>query len=445
MNDDKKIYAGFVTHFELARSQSIGFRIENGYAFSDSYSRDDWGLERKEVFFIVLDATNPLISAAMLVVRVHGTGGTDKPKYSFSNPVSFTNSIDIRKVFPLDGNNLQISSPEAGTRLQPEKWTILVEATKRENPDQAQQLDALLLLVDRKAQILGGDNKRNRLAEQRDSVGLALEIAGIKKSATLSGMTDQKIERAESVLDLIDNLVIQERTLVEHDQQFLERFLIGNIKGALVGADQERRVRIYVTDKTVLETALGVDLMIYQPHYDAFTLVQYKAMEKEERNGGSIWQYKKDTQLESQLDVMTNVMNHIEKIEEGKPDVWHSRLNTDPFFFKFCERRKPKARDDGLVPGLTLSAQHTREFLDSERAEGSKGGRSIGYFNYPKYLNNTEFIALARGGWIGTNQAGSVLVGNVLRANQEGGRAAVFAILDIPQQPAKVHRRTKKG
>lgn len=47
---------------------------------------------------------------------------------------------------------------------------------------------------------------------------------------------------------------------------------------------------MYVLDRTPLESATGVDLLLYQQQYQSFLLVQYKAMELDP--AGSTWSYK---------------------------------------------------------------------------------------------------------------------------------------------------------
>ncbi|MBN2393142.1 MAG: hypothetical protein JXR84_20600 [Anaerolineae bacterium] len=113
--------------------------------------------------------------------------------------------------------------------------------------------------------------------------------------------------------------------------------------------------------------------------------------------------------------------------------LWSYRLNEEPFYFKFCEQVRPTARDESLVPGIILCAPHLEEFLDLPEAREPGKEPSISYRNCPRYFNNTEFVQLARSGWIGGNKHATALLQKVLEANQRGGRSAMLAVIDTPK------------
>ena len=118
-------------------------------------------------------------------------------------------------------------------------------------------------------------------------------------------------------------------------------------------------------------------------------------------------------------------------------------MHDGPFYFKFCEQIRPNARDDSLIQGITMQESHLREFLTLPEAKGPSGGMSIGYENCPRYLSNTEFIQLARVGWIGAGPQSISLLKEVLKANAEGGRSAMFAVIDTPKRTSASGRGKK--
>ena len=85
-----------------------------------------------------------------------------------------------------------------------------------------------------------------------------------------------------------------------------------------------------------------------------------------------------------------------------------------------------------------------REFLKVPEACGPKGGLSVGYHNCPRYFNNTEFIQLARLGWIGAGTQSINFLTHVLEANARGGRAAMLAVIDTPKAKSASGRPRKK-
>ena len=82
----KQPYRGFIFEFEPERASRMADLLSAGYEVSDSFSADDWGLERKEIFLIVeTDPTKKLktLIGAVFVERMHGTGGTRNPNTAF--------------------------------------------------------------------------------------------------------------------------------------------------------------------------------------------------------------------------------------------------------------------------------------------------------------------------------------------------------------------------
>jgi hypothetical protein len=119
----------------------------------------------------------------------------------------------------------------------------------------------------------------------------------------------------------------------------------------------------------------------------------------------------------------------------------HWRLTDEAFYFKFCETTRPNARDDALVAGITLGHYHLKRFLELPEAKGEHGGYRVGYRNCPRYLNNTQFVELAREGWIGCDERGLALVSDVLEAGAERGRAAMFAVVEGSAAKTSYERR----
>ena len=158
---------------------------------------------------------------------------------------------------------------------------------------------------------------------------------------------------------------------------------------------------MYVYDKKPLETVLGIDLLIYPLIYKSYLLIQYKAMRRTRDGTRENWWHRIDSQILDQITAMEDVETAIVQQDIAFPEMTCWRLNSTPFYFKFCETTRPDARDDSLIRGITLSLEHLKEFLLLPESEGDPGSRRIGYENCARYLNNTQFIELARDGWIG--------------------------------------------
>jgi hypothetical protein len=454
MKQETSNYSGFIVQFEPKRSRKIGAWLNEKFKISDSYSSEDWGLGKKEIFLIWLPSTQDkdelkAICGAVLVERMHGNGGTGKPKYKFVHPIMFDNSVTQNYLNKLNISvENRISTSEKGERLELSFWLTLVDVIKTNNPLKIEEIDKLLQLVTQDTLLIGGTNRLNRLSEQRDAVGLVLDIAGINRQ-TIFGQTEyEKIETVDNFLALLSNHKLQERSLIEHDALWLKELLSTsdlNIESQTLrfGYDQlYPRVEIKVLDKNPLETLIGVDLLIYNTLFNSLIFIQYKSMELHKEDG---WFYRPDHQLDNQIGCMNNAKNASLKHPHTKNRVKVSkdfRLNSEAFYFKFCEARKPDSAEASLIKGMTISLPHLEDFLKTPEAMPIKGLR-VGYKNCNRYLNNTQFTDLAKSGWIGTSAHESEFLKEVVSASLNGNRSVVLALLDIPDSGTRTIRKTK--
>lgn len=443
---DTSPYHGFVVEFEPERSNRMTEWLSAGYDVSDSFSSDDWGLRKKEIFFLLAPRTDqqvPTLFGAAYVERMHGTGGTRKPKYRLTKPVLFEGPIDFDELARVSTDLANsISNPSRGLRLTPALWLQLVTVVLALRPAQAEELQALLALVQRDTQLLGGTNRLDRLAEQRDAVGIVLDVAGLDRTGVLKGVDADKADEADVFFDLLTAYPYQERSLIEHDVHWLQQLLEdSHQERVFMEPGAAAKVTVRITDKEPLETALGVDLLIYQSLYNSLIFVQYKGMAKEGEDG---WLYRPDHQLDMQLQAMRLARVAMRKRGTPVTRLADIRLNDEPFYFKLCERRKPEAAEASLVPGMSINSLHFEDFLKMPQAKGPRGGLQIGYKNCHRYFNNTEFVALAKGGWIGTSAAGSEFMKEVVAASLERKHALVYALIEVPEQGTAQLRKARK-
>jgi hypothetical protein len=114
--------------------------------------------------------------------------------------------------------------------------------------------------------------------EQRDAVGICLEIGGLDRKSILRSVVTDRVDEANSILDLLDNEPLQEQDAIRHDQDIFKGLLSKSMCSREFTNDHNRSVRIHVYDKKPIETALGIDLLIFQNSYRSFILIQYKMM-----------------------------------------------------------------------------------------------------------------------------------------------------------------------
>lgn len=427
---DKPPYSGHLLSFEPRRTEKIDGQLHGIGEASESFSAMDWTFERREIVLLALIPEEPSICGAALMERMHGSGGTGKLKMRLSAPVFIDDVItatDLQNIVALADC---VSTAERLKRIDVAIWPKLLDAIKRLRPSVADQIDALIAMRETERRLMVDGDRTLRLMEQRDAIGLVLDIANLDRHSILRALNGDKVAIADSVLDLLDHEPLQEQDIIRHDEQVFKGLLSQDMRHGKFAGLGGRQVRVHVYDKKPLETVLGIDLLIYQEGYKSFLLLQYKVMEKMRGGRGNTWSYLVDDQIHKQFTAMNMATSTIMSKPTTPSGLMDWRLNNSAFYFKFCEKTRPNARDDALVSGITLGLAHIEHFLTLPESKGEHGGHRIGYENCPRYFSNTQFVELAREGWIGCDQQGYALINDVIRASQQGGRSAMFAIVD---------------
>lgn len=422
-------YGGFFLSFEPMRTEKVAEYLHVYGEASESFSAMDWDWEQREVVLLALTPGEPHICGAALMQRMFGSGGTGKLKMRLTNPVLFEEPIEPQNIQDVASLSELQSSAERLKRIDPALWERLLAAIKRERPTHSGSLSALLALRQEPRRLLGDSARITRLTEQRDAVGLSLDIAGLDRGRVLKTLDMHRAGEAASILELLDAEPVHEQDLLRHDAGVFGELFEPSMRSARFTGPSGRGARIYVYDKKPLETVLGIDLLIYQEVYRSFVLVQYKAMKHVSGRHGMTWSYLVDATIREQLAAMEAAETSIAGIPSNPTGIWDWRLHSSPFYFKFCEATRPNARDESLVHGITLSVDQLRQFLALTDSDGEHGGKRVGYDNCARYFSNTQFVELAREGWIGCDARGSSFIVNVLRKSREGGKVAMLATI----------------
>jgi len=212
-------YGGFVLAFEPRRTEKIAERLFEGDQASESFSAMDWEFFDREIVFLALTPERAGISGAALMERMHGSGGTGKLKMRIYDPVLFETSVDPSEIRELGQIFDTISTAEHPRRIDSTVWRNLVRRLQQIRPEDAEALEDL----DRKRQaeppLVGQDARLQRLAEQRDAIGLALEVAGMDRNSALGAGQTESIAGAKSVLDILSAEPFHEQDIMRHDER----------------------------------------------------------------------------------------------------------------------------------------------------------------------------------------------------------------------------------
>jgi hypothetical protein len=258
------------------------------------------------------------------------------------------------------------------------------------------------------------------LNEQRDGVGLLLEIGGTGREF-LRDWTPPPARA--SFLAGIKQRFVSEETLINHDVRRFPGL------AETLGADVDWRVfegnrrQIFVMNANTepVENTLGVDVVYFNEAFKSFVLVQYKRLVRESNAEGEsgVW-YRPDHNLSTELDRM-GVVDSLYGSREGD-----FRLFSQACWVKLCDPSAVVQDPLQLIKGMYLTRKHFVELL--EVCKGPRGGVRLGYDNVPRHINNTLFVELVKEGWVGTCGTGTMELGEVVRMVLENRRALVLGV-----------------
>ena len=183
--------------------------------------------------------------------------------------------------------------------------------------------------------------------------------------------------------------------------------------------DPSIRLTVVMANRLPLEQQTGADLIYFNEAYRCFVMVQYKAMEQGAKEPEFRW--KDGDQFMKEIQRMEKFLSNLLRISSGNsPDSY--RFSENPFFLKFCSRTQFNPDDSGLFQGIYLPFDLWRRLEGSGQLQGKKGGNVLTFGNVGRRINNTEFVGLVRGSWVGTSIEQSKVLCDLVREVVSSGR-----------------------
>jgi hypothetical protein len=273
---------------------------------------------------------------------------------------------------------------------------------------------------------------KENLAFQKETLGIALEISGISKDELLAWQPVDSSQR--SFLDGLPGAQVREDAMLLADFSTVPGFAaIGEVThyGSKVFEKAENpgvRLTVIMANRLPLEQQTGADLIYFNEAYRSFVMVQYKAMEKGKDQAEFRWQA--GDQFVQEIARMDALFAELDKIQSGSdPDGY--RFSDNPFFLKFCPRVVFNPDDKGLFKGIYLPLDLWKRADAAGRLKGSKGGNVLTYENVGRRINNSEFVGLVSGSWVGTSIEQSAILGPLIRQVLASGKTVTFAIKHV--------------
>ena len=325
----------------------------------------------------------------------------------------------------------------SGGLLTEKGFSAVVESVRQLAPQASTLLERFSQARERRLQRLSV-KARDNLAQQKEALLTALSIAGLSRDPVQEWMPSDGAPL--SFLDGLPSVRLREDPMVVNDLQNLPGFEV--IKTYAYGAAvfeseaTSERLTVILANRLPLEEQTGTDLIYFNETYQSFVMVQYKAMEREDRRDGpaeAVYRLP-DAQLMEEIDRMDTVLRALQACVPNT-DIGGFRLTENPFFLKLCSRLVFNPDDVGLVPGMYLPLDYWKRLENDPGIKGPRGGLRITYDNAKRYFDNTAFTTVVSKAWVGTTPSQSQVLQDVIRTTLATGKAVAIAIK--PKNSAK--------
>lgn len=273
---------------------------------------------------------------------------------------------------------------------------------------------------------------KENLAFQKETLGIALDISGISKDELLAWQPEGSSQ--QSFLDGLPGAQVREDAMLLADFSTVPGFgAIGEVThyGSKVfekAEDPAVRLTVIMANRLPLEQQTGADLIYFNEAYHSFVMVQYKAMEKGTEQAEFRWQA--GDQFVQEIARMDALLAELSKIQSGTHPNGY-RFSENPFFLKFCPRVVFNPDDKGLFKGIYLPLDLWKRVDAAGSLKGARGGNVLTFANVGRRINNSEFVGLVSGSWVGTSIEQSAILGPLIREVLASGKTLTFAIKHI--------------
>ena len=256
-------------------------------------------------------------------------------------------------------------------------------------------------------------------AQEADAVTTALDLAGIPRTE----LRDARPDGRSSFVELLGTVRTREDPAITYDSmRFLDFTRVDHPSGIVEFTHNHERLVVINVNRQPLEQTTGADLIYINETTASFVLVQYKSFQREGDMPGRLV-YRPDAQLEAELERMR-------KIKPATRPSTHEGFRFHPgcCFLKFC---KPVTTLDHpaqqLVAGFYLPIEYYDLLVASDAVRGPRGGIALTYEGVPRQLTNDTFVALVRGGWIGSHGATTKALTDIVVAGLNDGHSMTVA------------------
>lgn len=420
---------GFIVYMdERLREAFIRNRLDQGGSFSDAFSVPDWSFKSKEIGLVTFNGID--LEGAFLITRGKRVA-TYKARVEFNAWIPFERLPIAEIESKLDERLLPYflkASSGSGKRITPKTWEKVWAIILVSRSHERAKLTALMEFRDASSEQFSQE-AYGVLREERDAVGLSLSIFGMERKNVLGFVPPTEISgKIDPFLVGLKKVTLRENVIINHDSAVIPGWnqVRRHVSGSVTFTQGNQALTVTNVNMHSLESTLGVDLIYYHSRFRSFVLIQYKRLLK---NGSGPWTYHPDHDPN-----FGNEIAKMRKFEKHHPDSVPSqssedyRLHPRGFYFKFAPAEIYDPLSTDLISGMYIPLDLWTEMESLNLLQGRRGGKALIYDDTQRYLNNSEFISLLKGGWIGTRLSETDALVDIVHAGLENNRSVVVSV-----------------
>lgn len=274
--------------------------------FTDALSRSDWPIRRWEVCGLMFE---PGKITHWALARRGDKVVTGKVRVQFVEVSQTSISLeDLKNRLP-HPNQVKVISSRTGTggSISTATWDAIKVAVGEIDSSSLQDLERLERLKRQSADKISRAGAEIVTLE-RDAIGIALDAfdsSGKLRTRTLKGWTAPDRIGLSSFLDGLQGVRTIEDQIIAHDAASFPG--VDETRFTVLGAVfrvGDRALEVFNMNRTRVEHSTGADLLYFNEKFDAWTLVQYKSMEKDEDAPEKSAVYRPDSTFDREIGQM---------------------------------------------------------------------------------------------------------------------------------------------
>ena len=425
-------YGGLAFYFsEPEHRGTLLTRIELGRYFTENVSNRDVKPAPAEVCLLSFDGET---ISYICLARSSKMNVTARMTLKFSHFINLgaIRLLELEQMPELRSFIGQLFS-QAVKRIEGANWNAILTALKKLRPAQMQAIDEL----ETNRQLVGKQSQRTAvatIAQERDATRLALECFGLDKDEIKNSLEFELPLEPAPYLMGVKAVKLREDPMIDHDAHSFPDFfeMRSYIQGSVEFTKGNERITVLNVNRAGVERAVGVDLIYYNHTFKAYVMVQYKRLHKVP----SDWEFNlNEPQFQADLERMDSFdASNPPPSFSGEPKSY--RLNAQHFYFKFCKDISYEPLDSSMIEGMYLPKDYLQCLMKSSLVNGGRGGRVLGFENVQRHFNNTYFIWLVRGGWIGSRAETTKIITDLVRRSIEADHSVIVGISSSESESA---------